>query len=397
MVNGSDSRFLRLLNSQRLVDEFFAAAPSPISRADLARRSGLSKPTVSAVVADLEQGGLLQTVGDPVMERGTGRPAVLYELDANAALVVAADIGATTIHIGTADLLGTVLWEEELATPSDAAAATAKVVEIAGRLLASDTAAKARVRWVGIGIPGIYDAESDAVRHAWNLPGFDHLKFRGPIERALGVPVDVDNDVNFAARAETWRGHGRDVDDFVAISISTGIGMGVVIDGALRRGSRAAAGEIGHMQIFAEDASGLPVVETLEGLASAPAILEYVAARSRTETGPVGQPGVTVDEVFQRAGSDPIAAATLRRAADAVARAVAGVCAVLDPQLVVLGGGVGSNSILTGAVQDLLGTYMTEPAQVRASELGSRASFLGAVDAALQGLRKSLVGEVQKR
>ena len=123
MIDGSGPWALRLRNGQAVFDEFMEAAPFPISRATLARRTGLSKPTVSALVSDLEHAGVVSLIPPERSQGRIGRPATPYALVPDAALVVGVDMGATKIIVGIADLLGRVLAEDRIGTASDARAA----------------------------------------------------------------------------------------------------------------------------------------------------------------------------------------------------------------------------------------------------------------------------------
>ena len=146
MQGRSDSSLLRLINSRKIIDVVLEVAPRGISRADVARATGLSKPTVSALVGDLEAAGLVRMSDPGSPSGGIGRPAAIYELVPDSSLVVGADIGATKIIVGVADLLGRPVAEEMLETPPDATAAADAVVETAQRLLDGYAGGSSRLR-----------------------------------------------------------------------------------------------------------------------------------------------------------------------------------------------------------------------------------------------------------
>ena len=387
----SDSGLLRLVNSQRIVDELFALAPSPVSRAGLARSTGLSKPTVSAVVAGLEEAHLIKDVVESEsVVRSQGRPPSFFELAPEAGLVVGVDVGATNVLVGAANLLGEMVFEQEFATPRDGREAISLVTREARVMLASPQGRAAAVRRVAVGVPGTYNSENDWVEDAWNLGGFSQPNFRTGLERSLGVAVDVDNEANMAARAEAWLGEGRDVDHFASISIGTGIGMGVVVGGVIHRGVSGAAGEIGHHEVPVS-AGGRITLAQVESIASATAIVE----RYETIAGLLEPTNLGVAEIIDMCDRDEAAQQTVDGAAQALARVISAVFAILNPELLILGGGVGSNPLFVRHVREILEQMDGDrAAPVAPSTLGRRAALLGAIDTGLQGVRESLVEDI---
>lgn len=395
MRGRSDSSLLRLINSRKIVDAVLEVAPRGISRADVARATGLSKPTVSALVGDLEAAGLMRMADPGSPSGGIGRPAALYEIVPDSSLVLGADIGATKIIVGVADLLGRPVAEEMLDTPPDATAAADLVVETANRLLDGSDGGRGRLRNACIGVPGVYRADTDRVEMALNLPGFDGFPVGGYLSERLDVPVQVDNDVNLAAVAEADAETAHT--DFAAVSIGTGIGTGLIISGELYRGGTGAAGELGSLLLppagAAEDGNGGddgPV--TLEDLASAPAIRRtFVRAVGNGRSSALAA-GADVAEILAAAAEgDDAANHALSQAAGAMAYAVTHLCLINDPALVVFGGGVGANPVFVEAIADELAGLLAHPPALAPSTLGRRATFLGAVSLALRTLRESLV------
>lgn len=385
---GSDSRILRLLNGQRVVDALFEAGSDGISRADIARATSLSKPTVSALMETFEQVGLVRVVDAMPPTRGIGRPGVLYEVAPEAGLVVAADVGATKTIVGVADLLGNVLSEERISTARNADAALRAVVTTADKMLGR---LGGEAGAACIGVPGVYQAREDRVTLAPNLPGFEVLPIKARLRQELCHDVFVDNDVNLAALGEMEAIEETDLSDFAAISVGTGVGLGLVFGGDVYRGGNGAVGEIGAMLIDVAE-SRLDSPATLEDLASGPAIRRSfgVAVRKGVETGLVSDSDVPA--IFDAANDgDQAAAHAVEVAAAAMAMAVSHLMAIADPQMIVFGGGVGANPIFLEAVQRRLSTLAAVPPKLSASTLGGRAAFSGAVLQALRLLHGSLV------
>ena len=412
MRTRTGSSLLRLLNGQRVLDVLFAAAPEPISRAEIVRRTGLSKPTVSALVADLAYIDVARPTRVLHSPSGPGRPAEPYELVAESGFVIGVDIGATKIIVGVADLLGNIVAEELVDTGAHAQAAAGTIVAVSDRLLKGIKGAAANLGAICVGVPGVYRAKGDSVEMALNLPGFAQLSLRAELESRFGVPVAVDNDVNLAAVAESRARSGDATSsDFTVISVGTGIGMGLVMDGDLYRGANGAAGELGSVPITrlgpsptgpggaAGAAATLPggaagAAATLEDYASGPAIHKLL--QQAIEEGCVsGLDGdVDVPTIFAAAQSgDAAARSALHRAADAMAFAIAHIHWLNDPAAIVFGGGVGANSIFVTAVREHLARYLDDPPSLMVSTLNRRATFLGAIAVAVDELRGSLVAD----
>ncbi|MCY3806779.1 MAG: ROK family transcriptional regulator [bacterium] len=391
MRGRSDSSLLRLINSRKIVDTVLAVAPLGISRAEVARATGLSKPTVSALVGDLEAAGLMR-MADPGSPSGDiGRPAALYEIIPDSSLVIGADIGATKIIVGVADLLGRPMAEEMIETPSDAAAAADAVCDAALRLLEDSAGGSGRLRNACVGVPGVYRADTDSVEMALNLPGFEGLNFHAHLTDRLGVPVQIDNDVNLAAVGEADA--GADQTDFAAVSIGTGIGSGLIIGGDLYRGGTGAAGELGSLILPTTDGiAGAGGRVTLEDVASAPAIRRIFDRAVRNGRSSALDGGAEVADIFSAAAAgDEAAGHALSTAAGAMADAVTHLCLINDPALIIFGGGVGANPVFVEAVAAELDGLLAHPPALAPSTLGRRATFLGAISLALRSLRESLV------
>ena len=271
MLEESGSGMLRLRNGQAVFDRFVEAGKKPISRAEIARRTGLSKPTVNTLVQDLEAAGVVRCNPSVQPQGRIGRPAASYELVPDAALVVGVDMGATKTIIGVADLLGDVIATEQIQTPAHAAAALDAVVNATRRLLERLGDRGSGLEAACMGVPGVYRPSQDRVEMAPNLPGFVDLPIRAELSGRLGVEVTIENDVNLATVGEANAMEGEGGRDFAAISIGTGIGMGMVMEGALYRGAHGAAGEIGSVKLPRVGGEVFHAL-TLEDVASAPAI-----------------------------------------------------------------------------------------------------------------------------
>ena len=330
------------------------------SRADVVRPTGLSPTTVSAIVSELVESGLINEVGEG--KSSGGRPPLLLRIDDERNYIVGLKVTRFDISIAVTDLRAEVLHSElveldglgpaELdghpfrssrANEVDPASvldqlcvATADVVRKAGVGLD-------QVVGIGIGLAGLVDAGTGICRYSPAF-GWRNVAVAGPLAQRLGRPVLVDNDVNTLTVAEQWFGRGHGVDDFVVVTVGVGVGAGLVIDGKLCRGARGAAGEIGHLPV------GGSTVRCrcgqrgcLEALSSDGAVRRYIdEALQRGETSSVARPDIsslTMNEVREAAESgDSVAARALEKAGHALGVGIATLVNLLNPRLVILSG-----------------------------------------------------------
>nr|WP_237536732.1 ROK family protein [Streptomyces sp. SID5785] len=354
----------------------------PASRAQLARDSGLSKPTVSSALAALARAGLVREAGTHAQRRG--RVAVLYEPDPGAGHVLGIDIGRARLRTAVADLSGTVVARAELPNRGRGATSVADAaVACAAGALADAGLTTADIVHTAVGTPGVFDRTTGRVRYAVNLPGWGRPGLVERMRESLGTPLSVHNDANLAALGEHAFGTGAGSRLFVYVLIGTGLGLGVVADGELFVGAHGAAGEIGFLPLDGVPAGGsAPRRGLLEDAVSADAVVR--SARAAGLTGPL-----TAKRVFDAArAGDPAATAAVRQEGERLALAVAGVTAVLDPDLVVLGGGVGAGAdLLLTTVTDTLHRLTPLRPRLAASTTGPDAVLLGALTLALRAAR----------
>jgi predicted NBD/HSP70 family sugar kinase len=436
LVNGLSAArppLIRAMNEQLLLEHIRTAGP--YSRAELARVSGLSKPTVSLALANLERAGLLRLAGQ---RTGVpGRSALLYEVRPDAGFVLGLDIGLRYLRGAVADLAG-----EVRARLSRAVSATtvpgrvAELVRLADDLCAQAGISRASVTQTVVGSPGVYDPQRNLMALTGGLPGWDRPEALAELREAFGPALAIENDVDAAALAERALGHGRDVDNFAFVHVGTGIGMGLVLGGRLHRGVHGVAGEIAFMPLGdgagdtapwlgppglgppglgpphdgagedhgdagADFGGGLdtgsdagfgidgypgtsgfgsgvdhgfdkgvdPEEErrrgTLEIAAAADGIVR--AARRAGISGPV-----SARSVFEAAASgDPRAVAVVAAEARLVASAICCVITVIDPSLIVLGGGIGQAPGFADAVTLALAATAPVLPEVKVSALGT--------------------------
>jgi predicted NBD/HSP70 family sugar kinase len=366
-MSAARPQLIRALNEQLLLGHI--RDRGPCSRADLARLSGLSKPTVSLALATVEQAGLIREAGQRIGR--PGRSALLYEIRPEAGFVLGLDVGAHYIRGALADVAGEV--RARSSARSHASGGRSRVEELfslAQGLCAQSGIALPDVTQTVIGSPGVYDARRNAMALTGGLPGWNRPAVLTRLREAFGQALVVENDVDAAALAERAHGHGREVDSFAFVHVGTGIGMGLVIGDQLFRGAHGVAGEIAYMPMtggHGADAADARKRGALEAAASAPAVV-----RAARRAGMRGQ--VSARRVFTAAArGDERAAEVVAEEAALVARLLCAVVTIVDPELIVLGGGVGQAPGFAEAVTAELRPIAPVMPDVRVSALGTDA------------------------
>jgi len=390
------SRTLRVNNERVLLERLRASGAA--SRAELSRVTGISKPTVSAALGNLEQAGLVRETGEMAVTAGRGRSAVLYEVNPTAGYVVGIDIGRSRIRVALADLEGSIRGRREVRNVVDGAAGPEPIVATATQL-AREVVAEAGLDWsrvvhTVVGTPGVFDPASKEVRYAGSLPGWGRSGVVDSLRRELGTELSVHNDANLAALGEYAFGAGRDCPLLVFLMVGTGIGAGIVVDGKLFAGANGAAGEVGYLPFAGGGALGTQEPQdpySVRGMLDAATGGSAVTAlASAAGLSAAGSPKDVFDAA--RAG-DRAALDVVRMEATRLAHAVAAIAAMLDPALVILGGGVGDNAdLLLDPIYESLAELTPLRPTIAPSALGGDAVLIGAIATAL-GTARDLVFE----
>ncbi len=356
---------LKNLNERTVLDAIRSYAP--VSRAEISRRVGISKPTVSLALQTLLDAGLVREAepdGD-----GPSYGAVFFEPVPDAAYVLGLDVGARFVRGALCDLAGDVRARQDVELPErTAAAALAAIASLAETLVAATTSSDALVDGVVVGVPGAVADRNIAL--AGNVTGLEGDTFARELEQRLGLPVTIENDINLSALGEQWRGVARGVDDFVFMSIGTGLGAGLVLRGELHRGLNGAAGELDYARV------GL--IEEIDPCAGALCELAAVTALGRPT---VLEAPYDTRLIFAAArAGDPVAVEIVAEESRRIALHVAPIVAVADVGLVVLGGGIGANGdLLYDGIRSLLAEWLPKPPRLEASSLGDAAVLTGAL------------------
>lgn len=369
---------LRALNERTVLEAIRADAP--ISRAELSRRVGISKPTVSLALQSLLDAQLVREVHGGGNRGRYG--ATLFESVAEARLVLGLDMGARYLRGAICDLHGDVRARQDVPTAdADALALLDAAAELKQQLIAACELSPDAIDGATIGVPGAVDPVTGDVRLAENIAGLEGVEVGRELEARIAVPVSVENDINLAAVGERWRGVARGVENFAFLSVGTGLGAGIVIRGELHRGHHGAAGEL-------DFALGAEAGERDDPCAAAlSAVAATLAGEGRLATSLTAPYAVPMIFGAARSGDD-LAHAVVEEAARRIAVHIAPIAAVADLELVVLGGGIGANGdLLLAPIRERLDAQLPFAPRVEVSSLGDAAVLTGALAI---GLRSAL-------
>jgi glucokinase-like ROK family protein len=379
-------RSLRELNRGRVVDVLRDRGRA--SRADIARVTGLSRSTVSTIVAGLIEAGLVveqeEATGVAHGQHG-GRPPVLLSLDKSAGVALGVDFGHTHLRVAVSDLSHEVLAEagRDLDVDHSAEEGLDAASELVDDVLKEARVQRKRVLGVGMGLPGPINRATGTVGSSSILPGWVGVDAAAEMTKRLRMPVHVENDANLGALAEFVWGSGKGFSDLIYIKLSSGVGAGMLLGGRLYHGTGGTAGEIGHTVVQ----PGGSICRCgsrgcLETVASARAIAEQLGA-SRGER-------VSTKELLEAtANGDPAASRLLGEAGREIGVALAGLCNLLNPDCVIIGGDLSAaGELITEPVLESIRRYAitsaAEQVAVVPGVLGERAELLGALALVLQ-------------
>lgn len=371
-LTGGDPSLLRRINSAVVLHSLRGTDSSTLT--NLTRITGLSRPTVEGVVEGLIEAGLVVGfVPEEGEVRKQGRPARRFRFRAEAGHLLGIEIGAHRVAALLSGLDGRIIGagSRDISERAGADDRLERVRAVVADLLRRTGVARSALRAVGVGSPGIVEADG-TVRLSTALPGWTGLPLGERLRRSFRCPVLVENDANAAAVAEHWKGAATDSDDIVFVLAGLSPGAGSLIGGRLHRGYGGAAGEIGALHLLGRD-------ETPEELLST-----------------TGEPLHPLDEqavadVFALAKSgDEDALAAVERFDNRLVHDVAALVLALDPELVVIGGWAAGLDGVLDPLREKLARYCLRPPRVALSVLGEAAVATGALRLALDHVEEQL-------
>ncbi|MEP6925555.1 MAG: ROK family transcriptional regulator [Pyrinomonadaceae bacterium] len=379
-ANVARSNTIRDINRQIVLN--YVREEGPISRAEIARQTALQRSTVSLIVDELRDFGL---IGEFHGESSGGRPPLLLSLRTSHAVAIGVDLGTVRTTVATSDLTGRVIDREDFQTDADVEKTIAHIIDCSRKFITKNGNT---IEGIGICLPGLIDAEK---RRSIYIPYFN---WHDPpiiekIEAATGLTVRADNDANAAALAELWFGRPeiREVRDFIMVLVEDGIGTGIVLDGQIYRGKDGVAGEFGHMTIGkdAPVACAAGSRDCWEAFASEKAALaryRKLAKRSADSS------RISFPRLLNLAlNGDDDAQTALKQTAHYIGVGIANLIQGLSPETVIIGGMIVSawsliaEDVRAGA--ELATCRGLPSARIIPSTLGTQPNVLGAISLVL--------------
>lgn len=374
---------LRQVNSRVLLR--LLRQHSPCSKADLVRLSGLSAPTVSSAVSYLESLDLVENLGDG--ESSGGRPPEMLRFNANRGYVAGVDIGGTRLRMVLADLNGNIAtqWATQFTDRQRTPRAVCTLIHESLKTMCEDASTSIKkVLQLTVGAPGVTNVDSGTVLSAPNLRDWNDVPLRAMLERETCIPTTVENDTNLAAVGEHWRGSAAGIEDFLFIALGTGVGAGIFLRGRLHHGANWSAGEIGYAAVNGHSRQPLQVRSTghmeraIGGLGIEAEWRRLLGRERGSNCNELAKLRAT--EIFDLAvDGDRLASQVVQYAAQILADCITDMSLTLDPEVVILGGGVGSHPELCRVTEKLLARNEFAKPQVRSSSLGTQAQLHGAI------------------
>jgi predicted NBD/HSP70 family sugar kinase len=354
-----------------------------VTRADLARHTGLARSTVAQRVDALLASGLVVEAGGSASTGG--RPPTVLAFNQDAGVVLVADLGATHARMAATDLAGTPLAEttEDLDIALGPREVLTRLSERFHDLLAETRHSPTDVRGIGIGVPGPVEFASGQPVNPPIMPGWDGFDIPAWFVDRYAAPVLVDNDVNIMARGEHWV-HWRRTPHLLLVKVGTGIGCGIVADGQIHRGARGAAGDIGHIRATSSDevVCRCGNIGCLEAIAGGQALADRLSA--------VGIDAANSRDVVRLVrDGDATATRMVRDAGRTLGEVLAGTVNFFNPAVIVIGGDIAEAhaQLLAGVREGILSRSLplaTRDLRIVPSRLGDRAGITGAAITAIE-------------
>ena len=379
-MKSETNQLIRVLNRSAVFD--LIRDEGPISRSEVSRRLKMSLPTVMRIIEELTEQNLIQLNGE--MKSSGGRPSPLLEFNPTSHAVIGIDLGGTKMFGTVADLAGNV--QEEFYVPweeGNSENTLHSLFTLIDQLIAAPREEGQDICGIGVGVPGVTYADKGIVQWTPSL-GWRDFPLKQLLVERYRLPVMIENDVNLAAMGEYAFGAGKGSASLVCIAIGTGIGAGIVIDRKIYHGIHSSAGEIGYLlpgtQFLGKNYETFGAVEMLaSGTGIGKRGKEAFAASNPTQTQPTEE--ITSKTVFQAARQgEEWAVKVVSETIDYLAMIIASVSCVLDPEIIVLGGGVArEGDILINPIKQRLQGVIPIVPEIVQSELGYRAAVMGAI------------------
>jgi predicted NBD/HSP70 family sugar kinase len=390
---------LRQRNSSRVL-EVIRSSAIPLRVAEIATATGLSRPTVETVSEGLLEQDWL-TIADPAPSAGpsVGRPARLYRFNDRAAYVMGVDIGAHTVSVALGDLSGNFVVTAKTRVQPDMAAEgrLSLAADAIGTLLRNEGVDAGDVLALTVGTPGTVSPLSPVVGISPGLPGWAHVDVRSALAEVIDCEVALENDANLAVVGERTRGVAAGAADVIFLLLGERLGAGVIANGDLIRGRDGAAGEVGYVPVPGAPEHD-PRYGPLEAQVNASALVQRgrTAAAAHPESS-LNQAQVLTAETITKEASlgDAVAIEVIEHLASDIARGIAPSILTLNPEVLVIGGGISrGGEVLRASIEDAIAEAVLYVPRVVISALGDEAVLVGAVAKALERVEVEVLARV---
>lgn len=367
---------IRELNERSVLDTL--RAHGALHAAEIARHIGLSKPTTADILRSLIDTGLIQeyTPGEDDPKRARS----VYEAVSDLKVSLAIDIGSRFIRAAVGDLNEKMLTETSVAVKSLALKDLVAVMHTAVNAVLKQSGYSLKdVASLVVGTPGVVDQNTGIVAIAGTITALDGVNLAELLKKEFGIAPTVENDINLVTVAEQAAGHGRGIENFAVLSVGSGLGSGLVLNGKIHRGHRGAAGEVFYVPFGdpldthrdATNPSGDRIAELTRGLVK------------KFKNSVLQEPYSTVDILKAAKDGDELAQAVVKLEAERIALYVAAISAVTDVELVVLSGGIGRQaSFFLEPIKKLVSAVVPFPPRIEVSTLGDTGILVGALNIA---------------
>ena len=369
---------IRELNERSVLDTL--RAHGALHAAEIARHIGLSKPTTADILRSLSDNGLIQEYSPG--EEDSKRARSVYEAISDVRVSLGIDIGSRFIRAAIGDLNQKMRAEISVPVTSLELKDLTKVMHKAVEsVLKSSGYTLKDVAAIVVGTPGVIDHSTGIVSIAGTINSLDGVNLSAHIEKEFGIRPTLENDINLVTAAEQSAGHGQGLENFAVLSVGSGLGSGLVLNGQLHRGHRGAAGEVFYVPFgdprdthrSATNPSGDRIAEITRGLAKG------------FKSTVLAEPYSTIDILNAAKSGDELGKAVVALEAERIALYVAAISAVTDVELVVLSGGIGRQAaFFIEPIKKLVSEIVPFPPRIEVSTLGDTGILIGALNIATQ-------------
>ena len=380
---------VRKINQQRIMK--IVSEKNPIGIPQLIKASGLSRPTVDLIISLFLENGLIRESG--FTHGRPGRKAALYELDLNTGFGVGVDLGGSKIACAIADIGGKILADiYEPINPKGGSSIIAQIIEMINNVAQKANISPDKIKQISIGTPGVISKDGQLSLGA-NVQNLDGMHLQSILRKLFDVEVGVENDLNLAAVGEFLHGSAKEILNFALIQLGTGIGAGIFVDGQLVRGARGAAGEVAFLPLFGDLTDPLAVEN---GLIESVVGTKGITKRYQELTKSNKQ--VTVKEIFELASKgQPDALTVVQEVGKYLGYLCASLKAIVDPELIIIGGGIGSNQMLLPIIQQWANKLVPFEVKIITTNLDVKAGVIGAAAYAAEKIRTRMMVETTER